>query len=70
MSKSPENRITALEEEVAHLAKANEELSAEIAAQWKKIDQLQGSVKVLQNCLVSLVDNLQPEIKNTKPPHW
>jgi len=35
-----EQRLTAVEEEAAHLRLANDELSAEVLAQWKRIERL------------------------------
>ncbi len=70
MSKNTEDRIQALEEEIAHLSRTNDELSGEVAKQRSEIETLQGAVNTLKKRINELLDNMEPEIKNTMPPHW
>lgn len=60
----------ALEEEAAHLRLANEELSAEVLQQWKRIEQLEKKLAHLENRLISFEDHVDAPPENTKPPHW
>lgn len=63
-------RITALEEEAAHLRLANEELSSGMMEQWKRIEQLERQLVRLEGRLTSFEDHLDAPPENTKPPHW
>ncbi len=65
-----EQRLIALEEEVSHLRMANEELSSEVLAQWKRIESLERQLANLENRLTSFEDHLDSPPENTKPPHW
>ena len=66
------DRITALEEQVAHLGRTVEELSQVVARQDGEIDRLSRRVEMLMNreaereaeagSAISLADQ--------KPPHW
>ncbi len=67
---SSENRIIALEEEVAHLRLQNEELSAEILSQWKQVDLLQKKLAQLEERFAGLEDGPEIGEANVKPPHW
>lgn len=70
MNTETEERVRVLEEEIAHLAKANDELSSELAAQWKQIDGLAKKLKLLESRFAAIQENLGPAPENTKPPHW
>ncbi|MGI9350427.1 MAG: SlyX family protein [Rhizobiaceae bacterium] len=63
-------RIMSLEEEVSHLALANEELSTEVLAQWKRIEQLEKKLVHLETRLNTFEDNQDAPPEDTKPPHW
>ena len=65
-----EGRITALEEEAAHLRIANEELSSGMLDQWKRIEDLERKIVRLEARLTSFEDHLEAPPENTKPPHW
>jgi len=63
-------QITQLEEEVAHLSKANEELSGELLAQWKRVEMLERKFSLLEQRFVTFEDNQGGEPEDTRPPHW
>ena len=62
--------ITRLEEQIAHLTLANEELSGEVLAQWKRIEALEKHLVQLENKLIAYQDAQEEVPANTKPPHW
>ncbi|MEO0327048.1 MAG: SlyX family protein [Pseudomonadota bacterium] len=71
MSTAPSGqRITALEEEISHLTRVNEELSDEISSQWKRIDVLEKAVKQFKLRLDAVEGGEGILSENTKPPHW
>ncbi len=63
-------QITQLEEEVAHLSKANEELSGELLAQWKRVEMLERKFSLLEQRFATFEDNQGGEPEDTRPPHW
>lgn len=63
-------RITQLEEEVAHLTKTNEELSGELLAQWKRVEALERKFSLLEQRLATFEDSQTAEPEDTRPPHW
>jgi len=65
-----ENRITKLEEELAHVSMNNEELSSELIHSSKRIEQLERKIAMLESRFSSLEDNIDAPIPNEKPPHW
>ena len=67
---SEKERMTNMEEEIAHLSKVNEELSGEILAQWKRIESLENAIKVLENRLSGFEDSFENPDVNERPPHW
>jgi len=67
---SDPNRLTNLEEEIAHLSKVNEELSGEILAQWKRIEGLEKALRLLETRLSGLEEGLENPVANERPPHW
>ena len=69
MTKKSE-RMVSLEEKVAHLTLANEELSAEVLGQWKRIEQLEKKLVHLEIRLNSFEDHQDVAPEDTKPPHW
>ncbi len=70
MNTKTEERIRVLEEEVAHLAKTNDELSSELAAHWKQIDALLKKLALLESRFIATQENIGSALENTKPPHW
>ena len=67
---SDQDRLTQLEEEIAHLARTNEELSGEVLAQWKRIDVLEKALKTMETRLSGFEDSLEGPPTNERPPHW
>jgi SlyX protein len=64
------DRLTALEIRYAEQEKTLEELSSQIAEQWKIIERLQKKVDALTERFLALEEQSAPEIPVTKPPHW
>lgn len=67
---SHETRLTELEIRMTEQDKIIEDLSGEIAQQWKVIDQLRTKLNALTTRFLELEEQTQPDIPVTKPPHW
>ncbi|MFC5386263.1 SlyX family protein [Aquamicrobium segne] len=65
-----DDRLITLEIRAAEQEKTIEELSGQIAEQWKIIDRLQKKLDVLTERFLELEEQAAPEIGITKPPHW
>lgn len=65
-----EDRITALEELTAHQAKTIDELSDQLAEQWKTIDRLKRTLEILSERLLGLEERTTEAAPVTKPPHY
>ncbi|MET3791550.1 SlyX family protein [Aquamicrobium terrae] len=63
-------RLVTLEMRAAEQEKTIEELSGQIAEQWKVIDRLQKRLDALTTRFLELEEQASPEIQVTKPPHW
>ena len=66
----PADRITTLEIRAAEQERTIEELSGQIAEQWKIIDKLQKKLDALVNRFMTLEEQVQADVPVTKPPHW
>ncbi|WP_378945338.1 SlyX family protein [Mesorhizobium sp. ANAO-SY3R2] len=66
----PEDRLTTLEIRAAEQEHVIEELSAEIAEQWKTIERMQKKLEVLTERFLTLEEQTLPDTPVTKPPHW
>jgi SlyX protein len=66
----PDDRLTALEIRAAEQERTIEELSAEIAEQWKTIERLQKKLDALAERFLALEEQTAPDVPVTKPPHW
>ncbi|MGY6707128.1 MAG: SlyX family protein [Rhizobiaceae bacterium] len=64
------DRLTQLEMLTAEQDRTIEELSGQIAEQWKEIEALRKKLDVLARRFVELEANAAPEIPVTRPPHW
>jgi SlyX protein len=64
------DRLTALEIRAAEQEKTIEELSGEIAEQWKVIERLQKKLDALTDRFLALEEHAAPPIEANKPPHW
>ena len=65
-----QNRITALEELAAHQSRTIDELSAELASQWKIIDQMQKKLDRLTERFSALEEASLEAPAITRPPHY
>lgn len=62
--------LTRLEESIAHLTLANEELSGELEKQWKRIEALERKLAHFQARYQELEELVGTPVENTKPPHY
>jgi SlyX protein len=65
-----EDRLTALEELTAHQAKTIDELSDQVAEQWKTIEQMRRTLERLSERLLGLEETTAETVPVTKPPHY
>ncbi|MBO9122284.1 MULTISPECIES: SlyX family protein [unclassified Rhizobium] len=64
------DRITQLEETVAHQAKTIEELSDQLTEQWKVVEQTRAKLDRLTERFLSLEEQALEAPAITKPPHY
>lgn len=64
------DRITRLEETIAHQSLTIEEMSSEIATQWKTIDQMQVKLDRLVEQFRALEDATLEAPPVARPPHY
>ena len=65
-----EDRLTTLEIRTAEQEKTIEELSGQIAEQWRTIEALRKRLDALTDRFLVLEEQASPEVPVTKPPHW
>ncbi len=65
-----EDRIARLEEHAAHQARTIEELSGEVARQWKIIDALQVKLDRLTERFLALEESSVEAHPVSRPPHF
>ncbi len=65
-----EDRVTRLEETVAHQAKTIEELSDQLAEQWKVVQQTRAKLDRLTERFLSLEEQSIDAPPITRPPHY
>lgn len=65
-----QNRIIKLEETVAHQAKTIEELSDQLAEQWKVVEQTRQKLDRLTERFLTLEEQSLDAPAITKPPHY
>jgi SlyX protein len=65
-----DDRLTTLEIRAAEQEKTIEELSGQIAEQWKTIEGLRKKLDALTDRFLVLEGQTAPEVPVTKPPHW
>ncbi len=63
-------RITRLEEMLAHQAKTIDELSDQLAEQWKVVEQTRAKLDRLTERFLSLEEQSLEAPGITKPPHY
>ncbi|MCV3207337.1 SlyX family protein [Mesorhizobium sp. YC-39] len=66
----PADRLTTLEIRAAEQEKTIEELSDQIAEQWKVIERMQRKLDALTDRFLVLEEQAAPDVPVTKPPHW
>jgi SlyX protein len=66
----PADRLTTLEIRAAEQERTIEELSAQIAEQWKTIEALTKKLDGLTSRFLTLEEHAAPQAEATKPPHW
>jgi len=64
------DRLTSLEIRAAEQERTIEELSGQIAEQWKTIERLQKKLDTLTERFLTLEEATRPDIPVTRPPHW
>lgn len=67
---TPADRLTTLEIRAAEQDRTIEELSGEIAEQWKVVQALQKKLDALADRFLALEEQAAPDIPVTRPPHW
>lgn len=67
---SDETRLMKLEELAAHQARTIDELSEQIAEQWKVVEQTRAKLDRLTERFLSLEESSQPDTPITRPPHY
>ncbi|WP_112809330.1 SlyX family protein [Ensifer sp.] len=65
-----EDRVTRLEETIAHQAKTIEELSDQLAEQWKVVEQTRAKLDRLTERFLSLEEQSLDAPPITRPPHY
>ncbi|MEJ8310089.1 SlyX family protein [Agrobacterium larrymoorei] len=70
MADQNEARIITLEETVAYQAKTIEELSDQLAEQWKVVEQTRAKLDRLTERFLSLEEQSLDAPAITKPPHY
>jgi SlyX protein len=67
---SAADRILALEETVAHQARTIDELSEQLAEQWKVVEQTRAKLDRLTERFLSLEESSLDAPAITRPPHY
>ncbi|MBZ5759272.1 MULTISPECIES: SlyX family protein [Rhizobium] len=65
-----ESRITQLEEVVAYQAKTIDELSDQLTAQWKVVEETRYKLERLVERFMTLDEETAEAPANAKPPHY
>lgn len=65
-----EERITELEIRVAELERLNDDLSGQLAEQWKVVEAQRAKMDELVRRFLTVEAAVQPDIPVDKPPHW
>jgi SlyX protein len=66
----PADRLTTLEIRAAEQERTIEDLSGQLAEQWKTIDRMQKKLDALTERFLALEERAAPDVPVTKPPHW
>jgi SlyX protein len=65
-----QSRITKLEETIAHQAKTIEELSDQLAEQWRVVEQTRSKLDRLTERFLTIEGESLDAPANTRPPHY
>ena len=65
-----EHHLTRLEIRAAEQERTIEELSGQVAEQWKTIDRMQKKLDALTERFLALEEQSAPGHEATRPPHW
>ena len=65
-----DDRLAKLEILAAEQERTIEELSGQLAEQWKLIERMQKKLDMLTERFLALEERTAPDIPVTKPPHW
>ncbi|MGF0537647.1 SlyX family protein [Agrobacterium sp. ES01] len=65
-----DNPITRLEETVAHQGRVIEELSDQLAEQWKVVEQTRAKLDRLTERFLSIEEQVIDAPADTRPPHY
>jgi len=65
-----DDRLAKLEMLAAEQERTIEELSGQLAEQWKLIERMQKKLDMLTERFLALEERTAPDIPVTKPPHW
>ncbi|HHZ10482.1 MAG TPA: hypothetical protein GX405_17065 [Rhizobiales bacterium] len=66
----PADRLTTLEIRAAEQEKTIEELSDQVAEQWKTIERLRKTIDQLTDRFADIEERAGPRHEATRPPHW
>ncbi|MBZ9881315.1 SlyX family protein [Mesorhizobium sp. CA10] len=66
----PDDQLTALEIRAAEQENTIEELSGQIAEQWKVIERMERKLAALADRFLELEEQTASDVPVTKPPHW
>lgn len=67
---SSDERLVRLETIVTEQERTIEELSGQLAEQWKTIETLEKRLDVVTRRFLALEEEVRPDAPVTKPPHW
>lgn len=67
---SDDDRVARLEMIVAEQERTIEELSGELAEQWKLIERMRKQLERMTERFLALEERAAPDVPITKPPHW
>lgn len=65
-----DDRLAKLEILAGEQERTIEELSGQLAEQWKLIERMQKKLDTLTERFLALEERTAPDIPVTKPPHW
>ncbi|QDZ00784.1 hypothetical protein FQ775_10510 [Nitratireductor mangrovi] len=67
---SDDDRVARLEMIVAEQERTIEELSGELAEQWKLIERMRKQLERMTERFLALEERAAPDVPITRPPHW